>query len=174
MAKKISEKTKLEIELIPKTCHYINVRTTVKSKYWDKIRNIVYKKAKYKCEICGEDGKSQGYKHKLECHEVWKFQDKKKVQKLSKLMALCPLCHQAKHIGRTSFIGKAEYAYERLQEINKWDIVQLTEEINKAYKKNKERSLYDWTLDLSILIKSPYNIPKAYLEPPKKRPKKRY
>lgn len=169
MAKKVQEKTKLIIELIPSTCHYVNVRTTVKSKYWDKIRNIIYKKAKYKCEICGEVGTKQGYRHKLECHEVWKYQDKKKVQKLVKLMALCPLCHQAKHIGRTSFIGKAEEAYQRLKKINQWDLIMLSEQIDKAFKKNKERSMYNWTLDLSMLEKSPYNIPKAYLIPPKRK-----
>lgn len=172
MAKKIQKEPKLIIELIPSTCHYMNVRTTVKSKYWDKIRNIVYKKANNKCQICGEIGTKQGFKHKLECHEVWKYQNRKKVQKLVKLMALCPLCHQAKHIGRTSFIGKAEEAYERLKKINKWDLIQLSEHIDDAFKKNKERSMHEWKLDLSMLEKPPYNIPKAYLEPPKVKTKR--
>jgi 5-methylcytosine-specific restriction endonuclease McrA len=174
MAKKVQKEPKLIVELIPKTCQYINARTIVKSTYWDKIRHIVYKKANNKCEICGEHGLKQGFKHKLECHEVWKYQDRKKVQKLAKLMALCPLCHQAKHIGRTSYIGKADDAYERLKKINGWDLIQLSEHIDKAFEKNKERSNHKWTIDLSLLNKKPFNVPESYTQPPKKTPKKRY
>lgn len=173
MAKKVQKEPKLIVELIPKTCQYINARTIIKSTYWDKIRNIVYKKANNKCEICGEHGLKQGFKHKVECHEVWKYQDRKKVQKLVKLMCLCPLCHQAKHIGRTSLMGNELKAYDRLQKINKWNTDELFEHINKAYEKNNERSSYEWTIDLSLLNKKPFNIPSAYTQPPKKIPKKR-
>jgi hypothetical protein len=157
MAKKIQE-PKLTVELIPKTCHYSNVRTTVKKKEWDKIRLIVYEKAGHKCEICHQTGLEQGYRHKIECHEIWKYNDTKKIQKLVGLIALCPLCHQVKHIGRASFIGKEKMAFNRLSNINKWDLEQVTQYVAEAYEKNKERSNFDWTLDISLLKKSPYNI----------------
>jgi hypothetical protein len=73
---------KLTIELIPSTCHYSNVRTTVKTSEWDKIRFISYEAANNKCEICKETGKTQGYKHNVECHEIWEYNDEDKIQKL--------------------------------------------------------------------------------------------
>ena len=89
MAKEIS-KPKLEIELVPKSCHYSNVRSTLTQKDWDKLRLQSYVNAKYVCEICGKTGLEQGFKHKLECHEIWEYNDKKKEQKLIGLISLCP------------------------------------------------------------------------------------
>lgn len=49
-------------------------------------------------------------------------------------------------------------AFNRLSNINKWDLEQVTQYVAEAYEKNKERSNFDWTLDISLLKKSPYNI----------------
>lgn len=158
MAKKVSKKVKLEIELIPSTCHYSNVRTTLKTKLWDKIRFIVYEKAGYRCEICGETGLEQGYKHRVECHEIWKYDDERKVQKLVGLIALCPTCHQAKHIGRSFAIGKQGAAIDKLMEVNNWSEKKTFEIIGEAFEVNKERSKHNWKMDISLLKKPPYNL----------------
>lgn len=158
MAKKIQKKPKLTVELVPKTCHYSNVRTTLKTKDWDIIRHISYENANHACEICGQTGLEQGYKHKVECHEIWKYDDKKKVQKLIGLISLCPLCHQVKHIGRAMAIGKQPEVFKHLEIINDWNHKQVAEHLAEAFMLNKERSKYEWSLDISILIKKPYNI----------------
>src|SRR5260221_10581904 len=101
-----SKTPKLTVELIPSTCHFSNVRTSVKAKEWDKIRFISYAAADNKCEICSETGKEQGYKHNVECHEIWEYDDVNHVQKLIGLISLCPTCHHVKHIGRSMMIGK--------------------------------------------------------------------
>jgi len=85
------EKPKLEIELVPKTCWWSSVRSTLTQKEWDKLRFQSYEKAKNVCEICGKTGLEQGFKHKLECHEIWKYDDKTLTQKLLGLISLCPL-----------------------------------------------------------------------------------
>ncbi len=158
MAKKVSKKVKLEIELIPSTCHYSNVRTTLKTKLWDKIRFIVYEKAGNKCEICGETGLEQGYRHRVECHEIWKYDDERKVQKLVGLIALCPTCHQAKHIGRSFAIGKDEAAISKLMKVNNWSQLKTFEVIGEAFEINKERSKHNWKMDISLLKAPPYNL----------------
>jgi len=86
-----SKKPKLFVELIPKTCHYSNVRTTVTIAEWDKIRNLSYAAANHKCEVCGDTGKKQGYKHDVECHEIWDYDDVNHIQKLVGLISLCPI-----------------------------------------------------------------------------------
>lgn len=158
MAKKVSKKTKLEIELIPTTCHYSNVRTTLKTKLWDKIRFMVYEKAEHKCEICGETGLEQGYRHRVECHEIWKYDDKRFIQKLVGLIALCPTCHQAKHIGRAFAIGKQDVVLNKLMEVNKWTPEKTAQIITEAFDVNKERSKHNWKLDISLLKKPPYSL----------------
>lgn len=158
MAKKTQKKPKLTVELIPTTCHYSNVRTTLKQKDWDIIRRLSYQKANHICEICGQTGYDQGYKHKVECHEIWKYDDKKKVQKLVGLISLCPLCHQVKHIGRAIAIGKQSEVFEHLEIINDWNHKDVVEHLAEAFMLNKERSKHKWDLDISLLSKDPYNI----------------
>lgn len=49
------KKLKLKVEMIPKSTHFINLRSLVPDK-WDEIRRKCYKDANYKCEICGGKG----------------------------------------------------------------------------------------------------------------------
>ena len=65
----MSQNFKLTIELVPKTSWFTNLRSLVSKEQWDKIRNKVYWKAGYKCEICG----SKGPKWPVECHEIWHY-----------------------------------------------------------------------------------------------------
>lgn len=157
MAEKV-QTPKLTVEVIPKTCHYSNVRTNVKPKEWDTIRHISYEKAGNKCEICGQTGIEQGYKHNVECHEIWKYDDKKKVQKLIGLISLCPLCHQVKHIGRAMAMGRQNIAFAHIKMVNKWNDIQLAQHIDEAFLINKGRSQHIWTLDISLLSKTPYSL----------------
>ena len=96
---------KLLVELIPKKCWNSNVRSTLKTKQWNIIRFMSYEKARNKCEICHQTGIEQGFKHNVECHEIWEYDDKKRIQKLTGLISLC-IC-MTKHIGRAQQ-GKQE------------------------------------------------------------------
>jgi hypothetical protein len=173
-------KTKLTVELIPSTCHFSNVRTTVKPKEWDKIRHLSYEAANHKCEICGNVGTTQGYRHKVECHEIWEYDDENHNQKLIGLISLCPKCHQVKHIGRAIAIGKKDECYKHLAYVNRWTAEQVQNHVVESFELHKERSKFDWTLDLSLLTREPYNVSidlekervfevKTYKKKPKKK-----
>lgn len=149
---------KLSIELIPSTCHFSNVRTTVKPSEWDKIRFISYEAANNRCEICGDTGKNQGYKHNVECHEIWEYDDENHIQKLVGLISLCPICHQVKHIGRAIAIGKQYQCFAQLAKVNKWTQEQVQEHLLASFALHKERSKFQWELDLSLLTQEPYLI----------------
>jgi hypothetical protein len=151
-------KPKLLVELVPTTCHFSNVRSTVTTAEWDKIRRISYETANNKCEICGDTGKNQGYKHNVECHEIWHYNDETHVQTLTGLISLCPTCHQTKHIGRSIAIGIEKQCYIQLAKVNKWSLNQIQEHIVKSFEIHKERSKHQWKLDISILKEEPYNI----------------
>jgi len=151
-------KPKLTVELIPSTCHFSNVRTTVKKQDWDKIRFISYKAADNKCEICKDTGKNQGYKHNVECHEIWEYDDKNLIQKLVGLISLCPTCHLCVHYGRARTTNKKILCENHIRNINKWGSNMFRKHLEMAYAKYKARSKYQWSLDISILEKDPYNI----------------
>ena len=83
---------KLVIELVPATAWYANLRNRIPREEWDRIRKQAYADAGYRCAICGAEGK-------LSCHEIWKYDDKRHIQKLRGFTALCEGCHRIKHLG---------------------------------------------------------------------------
>jgi len=138
---------KLTIELVPKTSWYSNVRSEVSDREWDAIRKAVYRRADYECEICG----GTGDEHPVECHEVWEYDDENHTQCLKRMIALCPDCHQVKHIGYASTQGNAHEAAEHLAEVNGWTLTEAMEYIEDSFEEWRKRSQHEWTVDTSIL-----------------------
>ena len=145
------KKPKLTIELIPSTSFYTNVRSILPKSQWDRLRKDSYKKAQFKCEICKESGLDQGYKHALECHEIWEYKADN-TQLLKGLISLCPRCHQVKHIGRTIAIGKKKEAYAHMKKVNKFTKDMIDAYIGYCFQEQKERSKIKWKLNLLILV----------------------
>jgi len=138
---------KLTIELVPQTCFYSNVRSEVSRAEWDVIRKATYNKANYRCEIC--DGR--GTKHPVECHEVWEYDEENQIQKLIRMIALCPSCHEVKHIGLATIRGRRVETTEHLMKINSINREEAERYIVECSNKWQERSQYDWTLDVEHL-----------------------
>jgi Zn finger protein HypA/HybF involved in hydrogenase expression len=144
---------KLTIELVPKTSWYSNVRSNVTTAQWDSIRKKCYARAKFKCELCGDVGTNQGFKHPVECHEIWHYDDEKLIQKLNGLIALCPNCHSVKHIGLSQLKGRGEIAIQQLMKVNNMTREEAYSYIKKSFELWSKRSQFDWTLDISELDK---------------------
>lgn len=145
------EKLKLDIELVPKTAWYTNVRSNVTKAEWDKIRKKSYKNADYKCEICGDTGLNQGYNHPVECHEIWEYDDDAKTQTLTGLISLCPNCHQVKHPGLAQMKGKQRVVLDQLQKVNNISSKDAILYLGAAFGQWRERSRFEWKLDISYL-----------------------
>jgi len=137
----------LTIELVPKNNWYINVRSEVSKEEWDILRRESYREANYVCEVCG----GKGEKHPVECHEVWDYQEKNHIQKLIRLISLCPLCHKVKHIGRTQVMGEYDIALKHLRKVNKMTKKEAENYIKEAFNLWGKRNNYDWKLDLTFL-----------------------
>lgn len=135
----------LYVDLIPKTSFFTNLRSELSQAQWDYIRKIVYKRAGYKCEICG----GQGEKWPVEAHERWSYKDG--VQSLVGVQALCPSCHQATHIGLAEVNGKRDEAILQLMTVNGWSRERTEKHVNDAFSKWAERSKESWKLDISRL-----------------------
>jgi hypothetical protein len=161
---------RLTVELVPKTSWYHNVRALVDELGWDRIRRQVYRQADYRCEIC--DGK--GPEHPVECHEVWRYDDRTRVQMLVRMIALCPACHQVKHIGFANVKGQGAQARAHLARVNGWTLERADAYISQAFQVWAQRSGGPWTLDLEGL--RPYVLGSEYARivrqaaiPPKQR-----
>lgn len=144
---KLHQTLKLQIELVPGSCWWSNVRSNVTKQQWDNIRKSVYIKANYNCEICGE----KGTKHPVECHEVWIYDDTTLIQKLGYFQALCPLCHEVKHIGLAGIRGNGDRAFNRFKTINQLDD-NIAKRIKSAvFRQWSIRSIKQWKLDIEHL-----------------------
>lgn len=150
---------KLKIELVPKKSWGNNLRrdANLKQSQWDKLRKACYASAGYRCEICG----GKGNKHPVECHERWSYNDETQVQKLEGLIALCPLCHKAKHLGRTLSLQGENQQLEKMavlshiQKVNGLNDMELDAYIKVVFALWSQRSKHPWTLDLSWLSNEP-------------------
>lgn len=137
----------LELELVPSSSWFDNVRSAVSRLQWDHIRKAVYSQAYHLCEICGGVGST----HPVECHEVWSYDDKTNIQKLERMIALCPNCHLVKHMGLAGIRGESEKAFKHFTKINKLKRKAAETAIEKAFQLWEKRSQQKWTVDLSYL-----------------------
>ena len=140
---------KLTIELVPESCWYSNVRSEITRSAWDVIRAEIYKAADYKCEICG----GVGSRHPVECHEIWHYDDKKHVQTLKGFTALCPKCHEVKHIGLAQVRDRYDVALLHFCEVNKVSKTEAERYVHNVFQTWSKRSQHKYTLDISILAK---------------------
>lgn len=138
---------KLKIELVPKGQWGANLRKVLPRAKWDQLRRRTYRAANYRCEICN----GVGPKHPVECHEKWHYDEKTKVQSLTGLIALCPSCHEVKHIGRSMVTGKGDRATAHFMKVNKLSEKQAVFHISFAFQVWETRSREKWTLDTSWL-----------------------
>lgn len=142
---------KLTIELVPSTAWYTNVRSNVTKEEWDTIRKKCYRLANDVCEICGDTSKNQGKLYNLECHEIWDYNDEKKIQTLTGLIGLCNYCHTVKHPGLAGVQGRSNIVIEQLIKVNKMSEGETEDYINEAFSIWKERSDHKWELDITYL-----------------------
>ena len=139
---------KLNFELVPDGCWYSNLRTILKPKMWDIVRHDAYAKANGKCMICGRTTKH------LEAHERWSYDEKKGIQKLEDVIAVCHACHSVIHIGRTQLMGDEEKAVAHFMKVNKCSFSDYHKALGEAnaihHRRNK---ISEWMIDLSYLKK---------------------
>lgn len=138
---------KLTIELVPSTSFYNNVRALLTQAQWDIVRKQVYAQAWHLCQICG----GKGPKHPVEAHEIWEYDDKRHIQKLAGMIALCPACHQVKHIGLAQLNGQFDKALTHLMKVNKITKPKAITYIKTQFELWASRSEFDWKLDVATL-----------------------
>ena len=137
---------KLSFEPVPDECWWSNLRSALPKDVWDKIRYDAYARAKGRCTICG------AYTRRLEAHEKWSYDEKRKVQKLEDVTALCKSCHEVKHIGRTCLMGRGDDAMEHFMKVNACTQSEYHAALGAANERHKRlNEVEGWTTDISWL-----------------------
>lgn len=142
---------KLELDLVPRTAWYSNVRSMVSRSEWDVIRKKSYALAGGKCEICGASGFDQGFPHALECHERWEYDSVMDTQRLVGLLALCPLCHKVKHWGLAVARGEERIVRDHLMAVNDMRHEEIAVVVLEAFRVWKKRNETTWDTDISYI-----------------------
>jgi predicted restriction endonuclease len=142
----VHKRLKLTIELVPRTSWYRNLRKLLSRSQWDTIRKKVYAEYDHKCGICGAE-------KRLNCHEIWEYDDQMHVQKLVGLIALCDMCHHVKHMGHASILaseGKLdlEEVIKHFIRVNKCSSARFEKHKQQVFDQWHERSEYEWAVDL--------------------------
>lgn len=142
------EKTRLFIDLVPRSAWFSNLRSELTAPEWDLVRKKTYRLAGFVCQACGGKGPA----HPVECHERWTFSDAEAVQTLAGVVALCPACHEATHYGLARVRGREAFARAQLLRVNGWSVSQLNTHVNDAMDTYQRRSEIPWTLDARWLL----------------------
>lgn len=138
---------RLTVELVPSTCWWSNVRSQVPPDVWERLRRATASAAGHRCEICG----GRGRRHPVECHEVWEYDDARRVQRLVRLTAICPACYEVKHLGLAEMRGRRGAALAHLARVNGWSAADAEAYVEAAFEQWTVRSRHDWTLDCTVL-----------------------
>lgn len=139
----------LTIELVPQSSWYKNVRSHVAPEVWERIKKKIFGHAGYRCQVCG----GKGTRWPVECHEIFEYTDATRVQRLIRFMALCPACHEVKHIGLASVRGRRREALRHLARVNNWSVADAEAYAEGCFEQWSRRSNHQWKLDLSYLEK---------------------
>lgn len=139
-------KRKLNFELIPDGCWYYNLRAILTKEQWDYVKKDAKFRAGGKCAICNKSDS------RLDAHEVWSYDEKKGVQKLKDVVAVCKDCHAAIHINRTWLKGDPERAQDHYMRVNGCSYAEMRADMGAANEKQKKlNEVPEWKLDVSWL-----------------------
>ncbi len=84
---------KLTLELVPDICKLQSLERFLTSKAWNMLRKQTLEECHEQCAICGASAPPS-----LHCHEQWGYDDETHIQRLVRLIMLCPMCHHTKHM----------------------------------------------------------------------------
>ena len=136
-------------DMLPVTTWEQNIRFKLGTDAWDRMRRHAYRAAGFRCEICGAKGR-------LEAHEWFELENETTTQRLKRIIALCPLCHAAHHVGLAQRRGVLPDVRRHLRDVNGWSESELNHAMSEAYEVWQQRCEWPWHVDLSWLHASGY------------------
>ncbi|WP_157975114.1 hypothetical protein [Glycomyces dulcitolivorans] len=142
-------------DMLPENVWGSNLRGILTRTQWDQLRIPVCEQARNRCQVCGQPGydPDSGIPRRPDCHELWHFEvtTTSAVQRLARLIALCPDCHRVQHTGRAFVRGELSMVVKHLRAVNSWGDTEIRLALDNADERFHWRRRYSWDLDLSLL-----------------------
>ena len=82
---------------------------------------------------------------------MWVYDDQRHAQRLERMIALCPACHERKQMGHANVTGHGARARRHLAQVNGWSASQVERYVELAFAVWQQRSQHEWQLDISAL-----------------------
>lgn len=133
----------LAIQLIPEKNHGNNLRRYISRDEWNSIRWAAYKRDKYTCTACRQDGLE------LHAHEVWDYFNGQ--QTLKDITTLCKDCHAVAHWGRTQRVSDEQQMYfyfQHMLRVNRWTVSRGHEYLANVAAEFRTRNQVPWRVNL--------------------------
>jgi 5-methylcytosine-specific restriction endonuclease McrA len=141
---------KLELNLIPKSSFYCNLRSEM-GRQWDILSKRVREQHNYTCQICGVKPQTTRDVH---LHELWSFNEETKIQKLIGFECICTTCHSVHHWGYSQIKNMdMNFLLIHACKVNKCSKNEFNEHIEESFRIWEKHSCIDWGID-TLLIKN--------------------
>ncbi len=137
---------KLTTNLVPRPLWGQSAAKRTYRAVWQGIRKATFEAAHQKCSICGAAPGS------LHCHEIWKYDDSKRIAELVGLVSICKACHGVIHIGWSKKEGKGPEAIRHLCKVNDIDAATAEKVVRRAFSEWTRRSARKWEVRVSAPI----------------------
>ena len=135
---------KLVPNLIPAQLWGLNARRFGRT-LWKKMRSDALEAAHHACEACS-DAPSPIYGDRLTCHEVWRYDDKRRFATLVGLRMQCTKCDSAVHMDMTTLAGEFKKAIAQLCKVNGIGPLEAKELFDAAMVLWEKRSKKKWRI----------------------------
>ena len=132
-------KFRLAIAPMPSSSAMASLAKLLPRPEWDRIRKSVYKRAGYRCQICGRDAR-------LNCHEVWYHNERTGCRWLMGFQALCDACHGVKHILSVRNRGTFDRLVQHFIEVNKGSFSDFASHLRLARLRQLQLNKREWRI----------------------------
>ena len=133
----------LSIQLMPDASRCATLANLMPRQRWYQLRRSVYRKAHYRCQICGSAGR-------MYCHEVWYFNEQTSYQHLMGFKCLCEACHKMKHIFFVRDSQQRAILFQHFLTVNRMTREQGLEHLQEVYRQQQRLNQKEWTVNYGV------------------------
>ncbi len=130
---------RLTIETIPFRSRWASLANLLCADRWNEIRRAVYRRAGYRCDACGRQGR-------MYAHELWHFNEEAGLQNLLGLRCLCQDCHRAAHILFVRDASEREGLLRNFADVNRMSVDEARAHLRAAERRQSEMDRKQWAV----------------------------
>jgi len=130
---------RLAIEPMPYTSAMASLAKLLPRQAWDSVRRAAYRAAGYRCQTCGKDGR-------LNCHEIWHFNETTGYQWLMGFQALCDDCHGVTHMLSLTNRQEFDRLTTHFMAVNKVSAREFRDHLEQARQRRMELNQREWRI----------------------------